>query len=349
MHSELLSPTRIGAWQLRTRIVMAPMTRGFASDSTGTIGEDVVEYYRRRARDGVGLIITEGIAPTLRGKGTFGIPGLYTQEQANAWRAATEAVHEEGGTIAAQLWHVGRLTHPDLTGGRAPQAPSAVRAEGLAHRLRKPYAMPEAMTIEDIREAVLQYKEAAKRAMDAGFDGVEIHGAHGYLLDQFASATTNRRNDRYGGDRTGRLLFMREVLAAVGEVVGMDRLILRFSELKDDQPDFRWSDPEAEIEAILEMCREVGLRLLHPSTNAFEQPVCGGLALHELVRRRWDGVVIGVGGLTPSSAANAIRAGTIDLAAFGRPMLANPDFVRRLRNGEPILPYDPAVHLKRLQ
>ncbi|MFC5529679.1 alkene reductase [Cohnella yongneupensis] len=345
---ELLQPVRIGAWRLRTRIAMAPMTRGFADDAAGTIGEDVVAYYRRRAEDGVGLIITEGIMPSPRGKGTFGVPGLYTKEQSNAWRKVTEAVHEAGGTIIAQLWHVGRLTHPDLTGGLAPQAPSALQAEGLVHKLRKPFTMPEAMTIDEIRQVVSQYEQAARHAMEAGFDGVEIHGAHGYLIDQFASAATNLRTDRYGDGRAGRLQLMREVLSAVGEVVGMDRVSIRFSELKDDQPGFRWQEPEAEVDAYLGMFREVGLRVLHPSTNTFSRPVSGDLTLHELVHERWDGAIIGVGGLTAGSAEEAIRKGVIDVAAFGKPLLANPDFIHRLRSGQSPIPYDSAVHLKRL-
>ncbi|MCR2805568.1 oxidoreductase [Paenibacillus soyae] len=347
-YKELLQPVRIGNWNLRTRIAMAPMTRSFADDTTGTVGEDVVAYYQRRAQDGIGLIITEGITPSPRGKGTFRVPGLYTREQANAWRKVTEAVHEEGGTVIAQLWHVGRLTHPDLTGGYAPQAPSAVQAEGLVHRLRKPFAMPESMTIGEIGEAVQQYTQAAKLAIEAGFDGVELHGAHGYLIDQFAWEVTNRRTDRYGRGRSGRLLFMKEVLCAVGEAIGMDRVIVRFSELKDDKPNFRWQDPLAEIEAYLEVFRETGLRVLHPSTNTFTQPMADGMTLHELIRKRWDGAIIGVGGLTPSSAADAIRESVIDIAAFGKPLLANPDFVWRLRNDQLLIPYEPEIHLKQL-
>ena len=347
-YEELLQPVRIGSWSLRTRLAMAPMTRSFADDQTGTVGADVVAYYRRRAQDGIGLIITEGIVPSPRGKGTFGVPGLYTKEQVNAWRKVTEAVHEEGGTIIAQLWHVGRLPHPDLTGGYAPQAPSAAQAEGLVHRLRKPFAMPEAMKPGDIKEVVQRYAQAARYAIEAGFDGVELHGAHGYLIDQFSWEVTNQRTDRYGGGRVERLQFMKEVLGAVGESIGMDRIIVRFSELKDDQPDFRWQDPKAEIEAYLDVFREAGLRVLHPSTNTFAHAMADGMTLHELVRRRWNGALIGVGGLTPSSAAEAIRAGVIDVAAFGKPLLANSDFVSKLRNGLPLLSYQPEIHLKQL-
>ncbi|GAK41723.1 hypothetical protein TCA2_4215 [Paenibacillus sp. TCA20] len=348
INNELLQPVRIGPWQLQTRIVMAPMTRSFANDVTGTVGEDVIAYYQRRAEDGIGLIITEGIIPTIQGKGTFGVPGLYTSEQVSAWRKVTEAVHEKGGTIIAQLWHVGRLTHPDLTGGRPPLAPSALRAEGLVHRLHKPYAMPKEMTDEDIRMTVHHFKQAANNAIQAGFDGVEIHGAHGYLIDQFASESTNRRTDGYGGHRTQRLRLMREILSAIGEDIGMERVVLRFSELKDDQPSFRWLDPIAEIESYIEMFHEVGLQVIHPSTNHFSQPIWEGLTFHELVRSRWEGYIIGVGNLTPDSAVTAIRSGVIDLAAFGRPLLANNDFVNRLKKGLPLNPYNSAIHLAQL-
>ncbi|TYP74648.1 alkene reductase [Paenibacillus methanolicus] len=347
-YNELLQPVRIGDWRLRTRIAMAPMTRGFADDATGAVNENIAAYYRKRAEDGIGLIITEGITPSPLGKGTFGVPGLYAKEQANSWRGVTEAVHDAGGTIIAQLWHVGRLTHPDLIGGRAPQAPSALQAEGLVHRLRKPFAMPSAMTADEIRQVVWDYERAARYAVEAGFDGVEIHGAHGYLIDQFASTSTNSRADRYGGSRSNRLRLMKEALEAVGGAVGMERVILRFSELKDDQPGFRWEEPEAEIEAFVDAFREVGLRVIHPSTNSFAQPIAGGRKFHELVRQRWDGAIIGVGGLTADAADEAIRAGIIDLAAFGRPLLANPDFAARLRGGQPLVAYEPSVHLKTL-
>ena len=148
---------------------------------------------------------------------------MYSSEQISAWKKVTEAVHEEGGTIIAQIWHVGRLTHHELAGGLPPQAPSSVQKEGLVHRFRKPYDMPEEMSIEEINEVVRQYAQAATNAIIAGFDGVEIHGAHGYLIDQFNSDITNLRNDRYGGDFAQRLTFMKEVLVAVIDAIGAER------------------------------------------------------------------------------------------------------------------------------
>lgn len=339
----LLDPITIGNWNLRTRIVMAPMTRGFADDKTGAVGADVVEYYRQRAVDGIGLIITEGINPSPRAKGTLGIPGLYTPEQIEAWKKVTNAVHQAGGTIVAQLWHVGRLTHHELTGGYPPQAPSRIKAAGLVHRLRKPYEMPEEMSLADIKEVIKQHAQAARNAIVAGFDGVEIHGAHGYLIDQFNSDVTNIRQDKYGGAQ--RLTFMRELLTAVVKEIGVEKTIIRFSEIKDDQPQFKWNDPENEIKTFIQTFQEIGLKILHPSTNHFTEIVANGMTLHQLVRKYWDGIIIGVGNLNVELASEAIKEGTIDLAAFGRPLLANPDFVQRITQGRAITPYDSNQHL----
>lgn len=346
--NRLLEQVQVGKWLLHSRVVMAPMTRSFANDDTGEVGPDVVEYYRRRAADGVGLIITEGINPSKRGKGTLGVPGLYTTEQIESWQKVTEAVHQEGGTIVAQLWHVGRLTHSELTGGLPPQAPSPVLADGLVHRLRKPYEMPVEMTIDDIREVIDEYRTAARNALLAGFDGVEIHAAHGYLIDQFNSRITNFRTDRYGGNLTQRLTFMKELLHAVAEEIGVDRTIVRFSERKDDTPAFRWDNPEEAVKAFLGVFEEIGLTIIHPSTPNFTEILDDGMTLHQWVRKYWEGIIIGVGNLDPELASKAIAEGTIDLAAFGRPLLANPDFVERIKNNTKLESYNPSVHLQHL-
>jgi 2,4-dienoyl-CoA reductase-like NADH-dependent reductase (Old Yellow Enzyme family) len=343
--SKLFEPTKIGAWNLRTRTAMAPMTRCFADDETGIVGDGVVEYYRKRAADGIGLIITEGTVISPRGKGNPGVPGIYTQEQVEAWKKVTEAVHKEGGTIICQIWHVGRLTHHELTGGFPPQAPSAIRAEGVIPRFRKPYDVPEEMSVEDIQEVVSQYAQAAKNAMAAGFDGVEIHGAHGYLIDQFNSDITNKRTDRYGGDLAQRLTFMKEVTKAVIDAIGTERTLIRFSALKLDNPFYMWEDPEAAIHTFMEAFKEVGATMIHPSTMNFTQVVANGKTMHQLVRKYWDGVIVGVGNLDPVTAEQALEEGTIDVAAFGRPLIANPDFLHRVKNGKGLVEYDAKKHL----
>jgi N-ethylmaleimide reductase len=259
----------------------------------------------------------------------------------------TEAVHAEGGTIIAQIWHVGRLTHHELTGGLPPQAPSAIQAEGLVHRFRKPYDMPEEMSIEDIQEVVSQFAQAAKNARTAGFDGVEIHGAHGYLIDQFNSDLTNKRTDRYGGDFAQRLTFMKEVLAAVIDAIGEDRTLIRFSLMKGGYSDNIMEHREEAIRTFTEAFKEVGVKMIHPSTAMmdFTEVFADGKTLHQLVRKYWDGVIIGVGQLNPAIAEQALQGGTIDVAAFGRPLIANPDFLHRIKNGEELIEYDVNQHL----
>lgn len=342
----LLQPIHMGAWKLRNRIAMAPMTRTFADDQTGVVGPDVVEYYRKRAADGVGLIITEGVAISPRAKGTKGVPGLFTTEQIEGWKKVTDAVHQAGGVIIAQIWHVGRLSHHEITGGVPPQAPSALRAEGHVHRLGKPYDIPEEMSLADIQEVIQQYAQAARYARMAGFDGVEIHGAHGYLIDQFNSDTSNHRQDKYGGDLRQRLTFMKEVAKAVISEAGADRTIMRFSALKDDQREYMWEDPAAAIQTFVEAFKEAGLTMLHPSTMNFDQVIAEGKTLHELVRQYWDGIIIGVGDLTPDRAEQAVQGGIMDVAAFGRPFLANPDLVSRVTQGEDLVAFNGREHLQ---
>lgn len=348
MISKLFEPVTIGAWKLHTRTAMAPMTRCFADDLTGVVGEDVVEYYRRRAADGIGLIITEGIVISPRAKGNPGVPGLYTQEQINAWKRVTEAVHREGGTIIAQIWHVGRASHREIAGNLPPQAPSAIRAEGKVSRFGEPFDIPEEMSIDDIQEVIGQYAQAALNAIEAGFDGVEVHGAHGYLIDQFNSDVSNHRTDRYGGELAGRLTFMKEVLKAVIDALGANRTLIRFSALKIDQPDYMWEDPEEAIRTFIEAFKEVGITMIHPSTMEFTKTIADGKTMHQLVRKYWDGVIVGVGNLNAETAEQAIKEGTIDIAAFGRPLLANPDFLQRVEKGEEIIPYDAKTHLQEL-
>lgn len=341
----LFDPVKIGAWHLRTRTAMAPMTRCFADDQTGIITPDVVEYYRKRAADGVGLIITEGVVISPRAKGNPGVPGIYTAEQITAWKKVTQAVHKKGGTIIAQIWHVGRASHHELTGGMLPQAPSAIRAEGLIPRFRKPYDMPEEMSKDDIKEVINQFAQAAKNAIEAGFDGVEIHGAHEYLISQFNWKGTNKRTDKYGGDLKERLTLMKEVFGAVIDAIGTDRTIMRFSTFGTGNPLDMWEDPELTIRTFVEAFKEVGATIIHPSTMDFTQVIADGKTLHQLVRKYWDGVIIGVGNLTAETAEQALEEGTIDLAAFGRPLIANPDFLNRIKHGEELIEYDGAKHL----
>ncbi|WP_017691057.1 hypothetical protein [Paenibacillus sp. PAMC 26794] len=342
--STLLSPVTIHQWQLRNRIVMAPLTRGFADDREGTVTDEMVAYYEQRARDGVGLIITEGINPNLSGKGTYGIPGLYTDEQTTSWKRVTDAVHRHGGTIIAQLWHVGRLSHSDLI-GTAPLAPSSLAAEGRVHKLHKPYQVPQAMSTQDIADTIQHFQTAARNAVLAGFDGIELHAAHGYLIDQFINEKTNHRTDEYGGDTAGRLRFLRDIIVAVKKEIRVDRISVRFSEKKDDDASYAWVDKAGMIDVYLNLFRETGITILHPSTDHYAKAWDGEQSFHERIRSRWDGIIIGVGNLDVQTAEHAIGKGSIDLAAFGRPFIANPDLVQRLHTGQQLIEYDANAHL----
>ncbi|MEI3606190.1 alkene reductase [Pseudogracilibacillus sp. SE30717A] len=342
----LLTPTYMNGWQLQSKVVMAPMTRGFADFNTGIIHSDTSAYYQQRAKDGIGMIITEGIAIADEARGTVGIPGLYTNEQTEAWSKVTNAVHKEKGIIIAQLWHVGRLSHPYFTRGRKPLAPSPIQANGVTHKVHFPYEMPKKMTFHDIQLVIKQFVHAAKNAMKAGFDGIEIHAAHGYLIDQFLSTQTNFRKDNYGENRH---LFLEEILLAVGEEIGPNKIIVRFSEHKDDLPLYVWESPEEEVQKLIEVFHKAQIQVLHPSVNEFFKPLTNHpLILHGLIRKYWNKTIIGVGNLTPESAESALNSGIVDLAAFGRPLLANEDFIKRIKSSLSIRSYKPNVHLKRL-
>ncbi|WP_338780998.1 alkene reductase [Metabacillus sp. FJAT-52054] len=347
-YNKLFEPVKIGAFELKTRSAMAPMTRSFSNDETGVPGPEVAEYYRKRAEDGIGLIITEGVVISSRAKGNPGVPGLFTQEQIEGWKKVTEAVHKEGGTIAAQIWHVGRLSHPELIVGQTPEAPSAIAAEGQVPRFRKPYAVPEELSKEDVQKVVGQYAQAAKNAIEAGFDGVEIHGAHGYLIDQFNSYQSNKREDEYGGELAERLTFMKQVIRAVIDEIGADRTIIRFSAHKVDAPDYRWEDADEAMRTYTEAFKETGIQIIHPSIMDAEEHIAENQTLYDLARKYWDGPIIGVGSLDADKAEAMLEKGVMDVAAFGRPLIANPDFLQKVREGKELTPYEPKKHLLEL-
>ncbi|MTH53298.1 alkene reductase [Bacillus mangrovi] len=347
-YKKLFEPVKIGAFELRTRSAMAPMTRSFSDDDTGVPGPEVAEYYRKRAADGIGLIITEGVVISDRAKGNPGVPGLYTKEQVEGWKKVTEAVHKEGGTIAAQIWHVGRLSHPDLIRGQQPEAPSAIAAEGLVPRFRKPYGEPEELSAEGAEKVIGQYAQAARNAMEAGFDGVEIHGAHGYLIDQFNSYQSNERTDEYGGELAERLTFMKKVIRAVINEVGADRTIIRFSAHKVDHPEYRWEDADEAMKTYAEAFKETGIQIIHPSIMNAEEHVAPGQTLYDIARKYWSGPIIGVGSLEADNAVEFLEKGVMDVAAFGRPLISNPDFLHRVKEGRERMDYDPKKHLVQL-
>lgn len=331
--SHLLSPFSLGPVSLSNRAVMAPMTR---NRSPETIPLPITEtYYAQRAS--VGLIITEGAQVSPQGVGYPGTPGIHTEAQVEAWKRVTDAVHAKGGKIFLQLWHVGRASHPSLQpGGALPVSSSAVAIPGQTMTLTglQPFVAPRALETDEIPGVVAQFAHGAKLSKEAGFDGVEIHGANGYLVDQFLRDGVNQRTDAYGGTLQNRLRFLREVVEAVAGAWSADRVGVRispwgtFNGMSD-------SDPRTTFLAAAELLSAYGLSYLHiiegvPGTQ-MGGPVEGRLARD--LKAAFKGVTILNGGYSAEAAEQLITSGEADLVSFGVPLIGNPDFIERVQRG----------------
>jgi N-ethylmaleimide reductase len=327
----LLSPVDLGPYRLSNRLVMAPMTRNRAG--AGNVPTDLnVTYYAQRA--GAGLIVTEGTQVSPQGLGYPGTPGIHSDEQVEGWRRVTAAVHAGGGRIFLQLWHVGRISHPSLQpGGALPVAPSAIRPEGQAWTGKGmlAYETPRALETEEIAAVVDQYRVGAANALAAGFDGVEIHGANGYLIDQFLRDKTNQRTDRYGGPVRNRTRFLREVAEAVVGVWGAERVGVRlspsnlFNDIADSTPAETFGHAISELDTL----RLAYLHLVEPTPA---QAAAIGVCLDaDHFRKRWHRPLIACTGYDRERASAVIAAGTADLVAFATLFLANPDLPERFR------------------
>lgn len=352
----LFESTQLGPYTLKNRIVLPPLTRS-RSSQPGNIPNDLMaEYYRQRA--GAGFMVTEGTQIEPRGQGYAWTPGIHSPEQVEGWRKVTAAVHAEGGIIFAQLWHVGRVSHNSLQpGGAAPVAPSAIVADNVKvfvetgpgqGALTEP-SVPRALKTAEVKELVQLYAQAARNALDAGFDGVELHCANGYLVNQFISAHTNRRTDEYGGPLQNRLRFLREVVQAVADVVGKERLGVRFAPLFASTEEDRVylglveEDPhETYIEAI-KVLEQVGIAYVSLAEadwdNAPELPE----TFRNDVRSNFSGKILYAGKYTVERGVRVVKAGWGDLIAFGRPFIANPDLPERIAQGWPLNAVDPAT------
>jgi len=342
--TSLFRPLALGTTELAHRIVMAPLTR-LRADRNGDLPTAMMaEYYGQRASPG-GLIISEATAIAVTGRGYLGAPGIYSDAQVDAWKRVTDAVHAKGGHIFLQLWHVGRVSHVDMTGGQAPVAPSAIAFEGAAFTANGWVSPSPARALEtdEIPGIVEAFREGAQRAMAAGFDGVEIHGANGYLLDQFLHDGSNRRGDAYGGPVANRARLLLEVTEAAIAVWGCERVGVRLS------PSGKFlsmsdSDPEGTFAYVAGELDKLGVAYLHliePRVNGSEL-VAEGLAPVESarLRRHFNGVIIAAGGFEPGDAQAAVARGDADLIAFGRHFIANPDLPQRIARGLPLNAYD---------
>ncbi len=342
MKTNIFEPARVGSLSLKNRIAMAPMTR--ARNADGIPDDNNALYYAQRA--GAGLIITEGTAISETSKGVLYIPGLYTSEQVEGWKKVTRAVHEKGSVIFNQLWHVGRVSHTsNQPGGIAPVGPSDIQADAFAwgyddNRKEGPVksSKPRALSTEEVRQVVNNFANAAKNAIKAGFDGVEIHGANGYLIEQFLNPLVNNRSDEFGGSIEGRSRFLLAVVDACIIAVGSHRVAIRMTPYGGlgDLPHY------GEIEATYQyLATELEKRNV-VYVHLMDQQSKGNHALPEGFAERfrtwYGGAIILAGSMDRQKSEALINAGTIDIAGFGEPFISNPDLVERLENNWELTP-----------
>jgi N-ethylmaleimide reductase len=340
MSHPLIRPLRLGALEIPNRIVLAPLTRVRAS-ATHVPGTLMAEHYRQRASGG--LLIAEATMISPDAQAWMHQPGIFSNEQIAGWRQVTDAVHAAGGRIQLQLWHPGRATHPDLNQGVQPVSSSAKAIpDDTVHTPsgKKAYPVPRALAEEEIPAYVAAFAKAAQHAKEAGFDGVQVHGAHGYLIDQFLRDSVNDRTDRYGGSLTARARFLFEVVDAVVAVWGGDRVGLRispnvsFNGMSD-------SAPRALVEHVASECGRRSLAYLELRHPLHDAP--GEEALFQAARSQFSGAILRNGGYTPETAADAVESGRADAIAFGTLFLANPDLPRRILEGKPLNEPDPST------
>ena len=332
----LFTPFNLGAMELKNRVVMAPLTRSRSSEA-GVPPPYAADYYAQRAA--AGLIVSEATNISAQARGYAMTPGIWTAEQVEAWRPVTEAVHRNDGRMVLQLWHTGRISHPDLHGGALPVAPSAIRPEGQAFTNEglKDHVTPRALETDEIPAIVEDYRHAAQCAKDAGFDGVEIHSANNYLLEQFIRDSTNHRTDQYGGSLENRLRFPLAVVDAVVGVWGGDRVGIRISPGTTQPGNTPLdSNPMQTFGAYLQALARFGLMYVHDIEGVTQMSREADGVDYEAFRTAFAGAYIANNQYDLELADKTLAAGKADLISFGRPFIANPDLVDRLRTGAPL-------------
>jgi len=346
---KLFTPVQFGAMRLKHRVVMAPLTRSRSVQPNSIPGDLMARYYTQRASDG-GLIIGEATNISITSRGWLGAPGLYTDQQVEGWKKIVDAVHAMGGHIFAQLWHTGRSSHVEMTGGKTPVSASVNPAywNDASHLVSAPsgWVQPSphrALATSEIAGIVEDYRNAALRAKAAGFDGVELHAANGYLIDQFLQDGSNKRTDEFGGSIENRSRFLFEVLKALVSVWGGDKVAVRIG------PGGTWngmtdSNPAALFSYVAEHLNEFGLAYLH----VIEPRVKGNVVIEEgqapiaaqQLRKIFKGKILAAGGFEPETAEAIVEKGDADAVAFGRHFVSNPDLPRRIREDLPLTPYN---------
>ncbi|WP_439503062.1 alkene reductase [Methylophaga sp.] len=355
-YEALFSETNLGPFKLKNRIVLPPLTRSRSSQPGNIPNELMAEYYSQRT--GAGFMVTEGTQIEPRGQGYAWTPGIHSTEQVEGWKKVTKAVHNNGGVIFAQLWHVGRVSHVSLQpDGGKPVAPSAIRADSVSvfietgpgqGALADP-SEPRALTTDEVKELVQLYKQAAKNAKEAGFDGVELHCANGYLINQFISEHTNHRDDEYGGSLENRLRFLKEVVQAVSEVYGPERVGVRFAPLFESTDEDRVylglveSDPHTTYIEAIKILNQAGIAYLSLAEADWDKAPDLPEDFYRDVRANFSGKILYAGKYTADKALRVLNSGYGDLFAFGRPFIANPDLPKRIRHNLPLNDVDPST------
>lgn len=341
-NNAVFKPYTLGSLTLANRFVMAPLTRNRAG--AGLVPSELAAtYYAQRAS--AGLLITEATQISAQAQGYQDTPGLYTQAQIDGWRKVTDAVHAKGGKIFVQLWHVGRISHVDLQpGGAAPVAPSAIRAETktFVNNGFHDVSVPRALELDEIPGIIEDFRQAAANAIAAGFDGVEIHGANGYLLEQFLKDGANQRSDAYGGSVENRARLLLEVTAAVTKQIGAERTGVRISPVSPANA-ISSSDPQGQYDYVVKQLSALGIVYLHVVEGATGGPRDNAPFDYGSLRRRFKNTYLANNGYNTELASVQLAQNKADLFAFGRPFIANPDLVERLKTGAPLNELDPTT------
>jgi N-ethylmaleimide reductase len=338
--SQLLKPFSYEKFATQNRIVMSAMTRGFSTDKC--CNPLMTDYYARRAAHGVGLILTEGIVIHSSGNGYNDVPFIETKAQAESWIPCLNKVHQAGSKMFAQLWHCGRISHSDYTGGLAPVSSSSIRAEGINRQNNKEYGIPRELRADELPEIVAQYVTATRNALDVGFDGVELHFGHGYLIDQFFDTRINQRTDQYGGSIENRSRFAVEIVKAVLAIAAPNQLMIRISPSREMNGLYEWSDMLELLKCFLSQIDSLGVRLIDISCANANYFNTSGKVIR-IAREYWKHVIIGGASLSIEDAEREISDGNLDLVTWGRLMIANPDFAAKVANNTPLIAFDNAM------
>jgi N-ethylmaleimide reductase len=345
MNNALFQPIQLGKLSLNNRIVMPPMTRSRSTQPGNVPNEMMAEYYAQRAS--AGLIVTEGTQISVMGQGYAWTPGIYSAEQIAGWQKVTKAVHAQNGTIFAQLWHVGRVSHPDNIGGQQPISSSALKAENVkvfVDNGNEPgfvdVVIPREMSKADIEHVIGEYRQAALNAIEAGFDGIELHAANGYLINQFIDSEANNRTDEYGGSIENRLRFLGEVVAAMTQAIGADRVGVRLAPFTSLNGTVDATPIDTYIAAAV-LLNSLNVVYIHVAEVDWDDAPETPTVFKDTVRDVYKGVLIYAGRYNGENGSQAIDAGVADMIGFGRPFVSNPDLVNRIKHNYPLASHNP--------